>query len=156
MHSSHRELRRRVIPLEIRRASRARRQSRERDVSLTGLTLLDTVIGIGILAIVLLSVMGAYGNIVSTLTSTNLRTAALSVAESEIETVRNMAYADVGVQGGFPNGKLLAGRNVMVGNVTFLIRTTVRNIDDPFDGTIGGTVRVSRRCVVDLCCRCGR
>jgi hypothetical protein len=56
-----------------------------------------------------------------------------------VETVRNMRYEDVGTVGGVPAGKIPQVQNVTVGSVTYALHTYVRNIDDPFDGTLGGT-----------------
>jgi hypothetical protein len=68
-----------------------------------------------------------------------MRVLALSVANEQIEIVRNLPYSDVGTTNGIPNGKVLATTTVSRGNVDFLVETTIRNVDDPFDGQIGSS-----------------
>ena len=59
--------------------------------------------------------------------------------DNELEVVKNMAYVDVGTQGGSPAGVLQAEKNLTYGNVPFVVKTFVRNVDDPFDGLQGGS-----------------
>ena len=49
-----------------------------------------------------------------------------------------MPYAQVGEIGGIPNGLIQSVQSVTDAGITFISTTTVRNVDDTFDGTIGG------------------
>lgn len=104
-----------------------------------GFTIFETLIAIGIFSLVAFSIYFAYSNILNTIIISQFNLSALSVYDGEIEAVRNMPYQDVGIQGGTPPGKLLAEKTVTQGGAPFTVKTTVRNIDDPFDGTIGGS-----------------
>ena len=104
-----------------------------------GFTLIETIVALGIFTIISLGIYFSYSNVLDIISSSQANLIALSVADNEIETVRNMAYQDVGIQGGSPPGKLLAQKNVQMSGASFLVKTFVRNIDDPFDGTIGGS-----------------
>src|SRR5205807_4502 len=64
---------------------------------------------------------------------------ALNIIESHVETVRNMRYEDVGTVGGVPSGKIPQTETVTLDTASFSLHTYVRNIDDPFDGTLGGS-----------------
>ena len=57
----------------------------------------------------------------------------------KLELVRNLPYEDVGVTGGIPSGVLPYSTTTIRNGQTFTLITTVRNIDDPFDGTLGGS-----------------
>ncbi len=106
---------------------------------LTGFTLLETIVSLGIFVIFSSGVYLAYSTIIEALTRSRAYSAAVFVAQNEIEAVRNMSYENIGIAGGLPSGLLAAEKSVSYGNYLFAVKTTVRNIDDSFDGTIGGT-----------------
>lgn len=102
----------------------------------SGFTLIETLIGLAIFAIVGISIYTAYSNVIDILIAAQSNLAALTVANNEIEVVRNLPYPDVGTQGGVPAGKLKAQKTVIFDNAPFDVTTTIHNVDDPFDGTI--------------------
>lgn len=104
-----------------------------------GFTLIETLVGIAIFSMVAVSIYFSYSGILQTIIISQFHLTALTILDNEAESIRNMPYEDIGIQGGAPPGKLLAEKNVIQGKASFMIRTTVRNMDDPFDGTIGGT-----------------
>lgn len=85
------------------------------------------------------SIYFAYSNVIDIITAGRFNNSAMAVIENEIEVTRNMKYEDIGIQGGSPPGKLSAQKTVTVDNSAYTVSTTVRNIDDAFDGTVGGT-----------------
>ncbi|MEK7638331.1 MAG: prepilin-type N-terminal cleavage/methylation domain-containing protein [Patescibacteria group bacterium] len=105
----------------------------------SGFTVIEVLIGLAILTIVSTSIYFSYANVLEIVQTAQYNNAALSIMESRIETARNMRYEDVGVIGGVPAGKLNQVETVTLGSVPFTLHAYVRNIDDPFDGTIGGT-----------------
>ena len=52
--------------------------------------------------------------------------------------MRNLAYGDVGILGGLPVGKIQRTETILRDNYSFTVQTTIRSMDDPFDGIIGG------------------
>lgn len=104
-----------------------------------GFTLIETIIAVAILAIVGGGIYLSYSNVLEIFAASYLNLTALSEIDNEFEVIRNMSYADIGIQGGSVPGKLLAVKNVKFGGVPFIVNTAIRNIDDPFDGTQGGT-----------------
>ncbi len=64
-----------------------------------------------------------------------LETAFLS---EELEAVRNLPYGSVGIVNGVPAGVLSYAKTIVKNGVSFNLITSVRNIDDPFDGVLGG------------------
>ncbi|MEK7568306.1 MAG: prepilin-type N-terminal cleavage/methylation domain-containing protein, partial [Patescibacteria group bacterium] len=101
----------------------------------SGFTLVETLITMGIFMVFSSIFYLAYSNISSALVKSRQYAAAVSVLENEIETIRKMDYADIGISGGYPPGKIPAEKIVVAGNINFVVNVTVRNIDDPFDGT---------------------
>lgn len=107
----------------------------EKEKKFFGFTLVETLITMGIFMIFGSIFYLAYSNISSALVKSRQYAAAVSVLENEIETIRKMDYADVGVSGGYPAGKIPAEKTVVAGNINFVVNFIVRNIDDNFDGT---------------------
>ena len=103
-----------------------------------GFTIIETLVALGLFAIVASGIYFAYANILDALVSSRLQKAATAIANEEIELVRNLPYDQVGIVGGAPAGVLAAQKTVPYGNLLFTLETFVRNIDDPFDGTLGG------------------
>lgn len=105
----------------------------------SGFSVLEVLIGIAILGIVSTSIYYSFSNVLDIVQTAQYNNGALAIMESRIETARNMRYEDVGVVGGVPAGKILQTETMLLGNVAFTLHSYVRNIDDPFDGTLGGS-----------------
>ena len=103
-----------------------------------GFTLVEILIALTLFILISVSIYSVSNNILGVISRNQVRSIAVSVIENEIETLRNMQYESVGIVGGFPVGMLEAEKTVTVRGVEFSLSTTVRTIDDPFDGTIGG------------------
>lgn len=91
--------------------------------------------------IVALAIYFSYSGTMKVVSSSSLNLSTLSIIQNEIESARNMAYDDIGTVGGVPPGRLLPTKTVYVGDTPYTVTTTVRDIDDPFDGTANGTPR---------------
>lgn len=65
-----------------------------------------------------------------------LQTALLA---EQLEVARNLPYESVGIINGVPSGVLPYSTTTVRNGQSFTIITTVRNIDDPFDGVFGGS-----------------
>jgi type II secretory pathway pseudopilin PulG len=103
-----------------------------------GFTFLELILSIGLLALVFAAVYASYSSILDSLANAEMRTLATSVLNRQIEIIRNMPYEDVGLLGGAPAGIIPPEQNVQVGAVNFTVETVIRNIDDPYDGTVDG------------------
>ena len=106
--------------------------------NIAGFTLAEILVSMTLFTMITYFGYLAYANILESITRSQLRNETISLIENEIEVIRNMSYGDIGILGGYPIGKILAEKNVFSGGVNFQIKTTVRNIDDPFDGVAGG------------------
>jgi hypothetical protein len=104
-----------------------------------GTSLIDFLLSMAIVVMLFGGVYAVYFSIVNAVQNIGTRNAAAAVMANEIETIRNLPYASVGTVGGIPAGVLPQLQTVVYGHYTFTLQTDVRNIDDPFDGTLGGT-----------------
>ncbi|OGY60223.1 MAG: hypothetical protein A3F24_00600 [Candidatus Colwellbacteria bacterium RIFCSPHIGHO2_12_FULL_44_17] len=104
----------------------------------TGFTLIESLVVIGIFMIFAGGIYFTYSNLLEIIVDAKIKAAAIQLVEEEIELVRNLKYEDVGIIGGYPVGKLRAEKTILYGQLLFTLKSFVKSIDDPFDGTLGG------------------
>lgn len=104
-----------------------------------GFTLVETLVGVSIMAIVAFSIYGAFTKIFYYIADLRAKSASITIINEQIEIIRNLPYTSVGIVSGIPNGILPREKTIVRAGKTFNITTTIRNIDDPFDGVLGGT-----------------
>ncbi len=104
-----------------------------------GFTLIETIVGVAIFAIIATSAWFGLIKIFDAVVILRTKTVAVNLATEQIEIIRNLPYSDIGIKNGLPIGVIPYQQELVRDQKTFLVRTTVRNIDLPFDGTIGGT-----------------
>jgi hypothetical protein len=104
-----------------------------------GLSLVEALIGIAIFSLVSLGVYQAYSRINDLIKLAQTKLTAVSLANEQFEIIRNLPYSDVGISGGLPVGRIPHTRTVNRNGKDFILTTTIRNIDDAFDGKLGGT-----------------
>jgi prepilin-type N-terminal cleavage/methylation domain-containing protein len=104
-----------------------------------GLTLIETLVSIGIFVVVALATYKAFGVLMDTVSVARAKVAATEVADGQFEIIRNLPYDDVGIINGLPAGKVQKTQTITADSYSFNLTTTIRSIDDPFDGTINGT-----------------
>ena len=104
-----------------------------------GFTLIESLVGVAVFMIIAVSVYQAYAATINAVRVSRLKITATALANEQFEIIRNLPYTDVGVVGSIPNGQVPHLQNLVRDNTEFVVETTIRNIDDPFDGTIGGS-----------------
>ncbi len=102
-------------------------------------SLIETLIGGVIFATLSLAIYGAYSQLLVNVSHLKVKNTAIALAGEQFEIIRNVPYADVGVVNGVPNGIFVHQRTLERNGINFEVKTTVRNVDDPFDGVIGGS-----------------
>lgn len=102
-----------------------------------GFTLLDTLVGTVIFALISIVVFSAYTNVLRLVRVSSERTAANALLQEELETIHNIPFTDLGLAGSIPAGNLEPTRTVLRNGQNYEVRTFIRNIDDPFDGVLG-------------------
>lgn len=104
-----------------------------------GFTLVEVLVGAAVFLIIALAAYNAYIGLFNMINLSQYKVMAVALADEQFEIARNMPYSDVGIVNGIPNGKIPGTQTLVRGGVTFTVDATVRNVDLPFDGTIGGT-----------------
>lgn len=104
-----------------------------------GLTLIETLVATAIFVLIALGLYQAFGSLSTLAQAAKLKAVATALANEELEIARSLPYADVGIKGGWPVGKLSYQQIKVSGGASWQLTDTVRSLDDPFDGTIGGT-----------------
>jgi prepilin-type N-terminal cleavage/methylation domain-containing protein len=104
-----------------------------------GFTLVESLVAVAVFMIIAVSTYQAYTTVMNVVHVSRLKVTATALANEQFEIIRNLPYSDVGVIGSIPNGKIPHIQNLVRDNTEFVVETTIRNIDDPFDGTIGGS-----------------
>lgn len=104
-----------------------------------GFTLVEVLVAS---AVFLLFAVGIYSGITlvfKVVYQSRMRILETAVLAEYLEIARNLPYDSVGIINGVPSGLLPYTTTTVRNGQSFTIITTVRNIDDPFDGVIGGT-----------------
>lgn len=102
-----------------------------------GLTLIEVLISLVILAIISIGLYSLYTYTLKVINDNRARTGAVAIAEQRLEMIRNMPYNDVGTIGGIPSGTITASEEIDLNNFIYTATSYVRYIDDPFDGLLG-------------------
>lgn len=109
--------------------------------NLAGFTLVEMLIVVAIFLMISTAISSTYVKIFNLLSANKLKLLALDVGNEQIELIRNLSFTDVGEVGGIPNGKIPHSRILSRSGIDFTMTTTIRNIDDPFDGQIGSSTK---------------
>ncbi len=103
-----------------------------------GFSLVETLVATAVFLLMAVSIYQTYQGLLALVSLTRAKTIAAALGNEIFEIAHNLPYADVGVPQGVPAGKLPHTQTISRDGINFLATTTVRTIDDPFDGTIGG------------------
>lgn len=104
-----------------------------------GFTLVESLVGIFVFLVIAVSVYQGYIVTMRAIEASRLKVAAAALANEQFEIIRNLPYTDVGIPDGIPDGKIPHIQTLTRDGNEFSVETTIRNIDDPFDGTIDGS-----------------
>ena len=104
-----------------------------------GLTLIEVVIAIAIFLMIGVAIYNAYVGMFKMITGARVQLIATALANEQMEIIRNMPYQDVGLQDGVPAGALSRFQTLTRDGVSFSVRLSISDIDNPFDGQIGST-----------------
>ena len=103
-----------------------------------GFTLIETLVGSTVFLLVALSAYKAFGILMDAVSISQTKLAGTTLANEKFEIIRNLPYTDVGIIGGLPVGKIQRIQTVLRDKYSFVVETTIRSVDDTFDGTIEG------------------
>lgn len=99
-----------------------------------GFTFIDALVGITLLVIIFSGLFGAYQLGLKTLIQTEHRVIAGSIANELLEQARNLSYAEVGVQGAYPDGFFAATQPITRNEVVYTAAVDVNYVADDSDG----------------------
>ena len=105
----------------------------------SGLTMIETVLGIALFVMVSSALFATYQRALTVITISKERISEIAVVNELLEIARNLPYSSVGTNGGIPSGVLVPVQTIVRAGKTYIATTTVRNIDNAFDGLAGGT-----------------
>lgn len=104
-----------------------------------GFSSIEVLVGTAVFLVISLAAYNAYLGVFKMVAYAQQKTAALNLVNEQFEIIRNLPYSRVGVVGSVPAGDVPYTQTLVRGGMTFNVITTIRNLDQPFDGTIGGT-----------------
>jgi hypothetical protein len=105
-----------------------------------GFTMVETLVGIAVFLTISIALYQVYVSLFSVASASQYKILAISLANEQFEIIRNLPYSDVGEVSGIPKGKIPHTQQFVRGGITFNVITTIRNIDLPYDGTLGGNL----------------
>ncbi len=103
-----------------------------------GFSLIEVMVGVAIFVIFSVGIYSGIQLVFKVVYQSRLRIVETAVLNEQIEIIRNMSFYDVGIVEGSPAGVLSSVVTTTRNNINFTITRTIRNTDDPYDGTIGG------------------
>ncbi len=104
-----------------------------------GFSLIEVLVGTAIFLIFAVGIYSGVDLVFKIVYQSRMRILETALLSERLEIARNLPYESVGVVNGIPSGLLPYSTTTIRNGQTFTLLTTVRNIDDPFDGTVGGT-----------------
>jgi len=98
----------------------------------------ELIVGAALFSIISVIVYQSYTSLILLVSASRTKITATDLLNEQFELVRNLPFDKVGILNGIPNGVLTATSTFVRDNGTFVITRAIRNIDDLFDGIIGG------------------
>ncbi|EKE21194.1 MAG: hypothetical protein ACD_7C00312G0011 [uncultured bacterium] len=104
-----------------------------------GVSIIEALVLIFIFSVVTMSFYSVFAVGTKYILNSKNKIIAISLANERMEMLRNLAYDNVAVVGGIPNGLIDPDENVAVGDKTFHVITDITYKDDPDDGVALGS-----------------
>lgn len=105
----------------------------------SGFTLVEVLVGTAVFLLFALGIYGTINLVFKVVYQSRVRILETALLSEQLEIARNLPYENVGIVNGVPAGVLPASQNFTRNGIVFIVTTTVRSIDDSFDGTLGGS-----------------
>lgn len=104
-----------------------------------GFTLVEIIVATGVFALFAVGIYSSIQFIYKVVYQSRVKIVETGIANEQIEIIRNIPFENIGLINGSPAGVLTPTVSTTRNGLSFLITRTIRNVDDPFDGTIGGS-----------------
>lgn len=102
-----------------------------------GFTIIEVLIATFVVGTAIVGVFGLFVLGLRLAGESENRLVAIALANEKMELIRNLPYVDVGTAGGIPAGTILQEEAVVRNNVSYVVKTDIRYVDDPYDGVVG-------------------
>lgn len=101
-----------------------------------GVTLIELVISLAVLAIVTVSMFSLYTNLIHGMFVAKNKAIATTLATNQMEYLKGLSYDSLAVAGGsiYSANPLPATSTKVLNNITYTVRTNINYIDDAYDG----------------------
>jgi type II secretory pathway pseudopilin PulG len=96
-----------------------------------GVTLIETVAAIALFGVVSASLIGVLTSATTADALARQRSIALELAQQQVEYVRQLNYANAGIQGGNPSGLVPATQTKNVAGLWYVLTTRIKYVNDP-------------------------
>lgn len=100
-----------------------------------GITLIDTLVGVALMAMVFVGIASAFQLSVKIVTNNKARAGAIALADQRMEYIRSLGYGAVGTVGGIPSGLIPQNETITLNGVPYTRRTYIEYDNDPKDGS---------------------
>lgn len=108
--------------------------NRKLQICKNGFTLVEVIVGTFLILIVFLGIFGAYELGLKVVGQAKARIIAISVANEQLEKIRNLPYESVGIVAGYPSGIFPSSTTALQNNIEFTIEYQIQYEIDPKDG----------------------
>ena len=112
---------------------------RNKKINVRGFTLIELTVAIAIFIIFAIGIYSTISMVFKVVYQSRMKILETALLSEQLEIARNLPYDSVGLTNGIPLGVLQHSQTITRNGANFTVITSVRNIDDPFDGTLGGT-----------------
>lgn len=112
---------------------------RNKKIDIQGFTLIELTIAIAVFLIFTLGIYSTMSMVFKIVYQSRMKILETALLSEQLEIVRNLPYDSIGLINGVPSGVLKHSQVINRDGADFTVITSVRNIDDPFDGILGGT-----------------
>jgi len=96
-----------------------------------GSSLIDVVVSIAIVAFLFGAIYLVYFSLYGAINNIQVRNGATAVMNQQIETMRDLPYADIGTVNGIPSGIIPATQTISYADYNVVMGTQILNIEDP-------------------------
>ncbi|MBW4060991.1 carboxypeptidase regulatory-like domain-containing protein [Candidatus Saccharibacteria bacterium] len=107
-----------------------------------GFTLIETIVGLVVMTIMVTAISQLFIDNLHVVTVGKARAIGLALAQEQIENLRDLPYQSLATQFGeiYPPGILPDNQILVRGGYTFTVNTSIKYVDDPYDGNAAGTI----------------
>ena len=99
-----------------------------------GTSLLEAIISLALFGFLLAVVNVAFNNLLASSVQSQRNLSTVSIANEQMEIVRNLSYSDIGIVGNLEvPGVLTQTQTIIKDNVRYTVKIAVNAVDDPFD-----------------------